>query len=41
MLLYFRRMPDIDITPLLPRITAPTLALTGDADPIVRPRRRA
>ncbi len=37
MLLYFRRMPDIDITPLLPRITAPTLALTGDADPIVPP----
>lgn len=37
MLLYFRRMPDIDIMSLLPRITAPTLALTGDADPIVPP----
>ena len=37
MLLYFRRMPDIDITSLLPRITAPTLALTGDRDPIVPP----
>ncbi len=37
MTLYFRRMPDIDITPLLPRITAPTLVVTGDADPIVPP----
>ncbi len=37
MAIYFRRMPDIDITPLLPRITAPTLVITGDADPIVPP----
>jgi pimeloyl-ACP methyl ester carboxylesterase len=37
MVTYFSRMPDIDITPLLPRITAPTLALTGDRDPVVPP----
>ncbi|MBN2002249.1 MAG: alpha/beta hydrolase [Anaerolineae bacterium] len=37
MTIYFRRMPDIDITPLLPRIAAPALVITGDADPIVPP----
>jgi pimeloyl-ACP methyl ester carboxylesterase len=37
MAIYFSRMPDIDITPMLPRITAPTLALTGDRDPVVPP----
>ena len=37
MLRYFRRMPDIDITPLLPCIDAPTLVLAGDHDPIVPP----
>jgi pimeloyl-ACP methyl ester carboxylesterase len=34
---YFAAMPDIDIASWLPRITAPTLALTGDSDPIVPP----
>ena len=34
---YFYRMPEIDISDWLPRITAPTLALTGDRDPIVPP----
>lgn len=37
MLHYFRRMPDIDITPLLSRISAPTLVMAGDSDPIVSP----
>ena len=37
MVQYFAAMPDIDISPLLPRITAPTLVLTGDSDPIVPP----
>ena len=31
-------MPAIDISPLLSRITAPTLVLTGDSDPIVSPK---
>lgn len=34
---YFAVMPDIDISPLLPGIIAPTLALTGDQDPTVPP----
>lgn len=34
---WFNRMPDVDITPLLPRISAPVLALAGDQDPIVPP----
>jgi len=34
---YFAIMPEIDISPLLSRITAPTLVLTGDSDPIVPP----
>jgi len=34
---FFNRMPDIDISELLPNITAPTLALAGDSDPIVPP----
>ena len=34
---YFAQMPDIDITPLLSKIKAPTLVLTGDKDPIVSP----
>lgn len=38
MLHYFNRMPDIDISDLLPNITAPTLALTGDSDIIVPPQ---
>lgn len=37
MVQYFARMPRIDITPWLSRITAPTLILTGDSDPIVPP----
>jgi pimeloyl-ACP methyl ester carboxylesterase len=34
---FFNRLPDIDISELLPNITAPTLALAGDSDPIVPP----
>lgn len=34
---YFKRMPQIDITDWLPRISAPTLVITGDSDPIVSP----
>ena len=34
---YFAEMPNIDIRHLLSRINAPTLALTGDQDPIVPP----
>jgi pimeloyl-ACP methyl ester carboxylesterase len=37
MLQYFSRLPDIDITSLLGQITAPTLVLGGEADPIVPP----
>ena len=34
---FFNRLPDIDINELLPNITAPTLALAGESDPIVPP----
>lgn len=34
---YFSVMPDIDISPLLKQITAPTIAITGDKDPVVPP----
>jgi pimeloyl-ACP methyl ester carboxylesterase len=37
MLAYFRCMPDIDISAWLPAITAQTLVITGDRDPIVQP----
>ncbi|MBN1260229.1 MAG: alpha/beta hydrolase [Anaerolineae bacterium] len=37
MVCYFAAMPHIDITPLLPRITAPVLALAGTSDPVVPP----
>jgi pimeloyl-ACP methyl ester carboxylesterase len=37
MVQYFAVMPDIDIGPWLSHITAPTLVLTGDSDPIVPP----
>lgn len=37
MIHYFGRMPEIDISDWLPRITAPTLVLTGDRDPTVLP----
>jgi pimeloyl-ACP methyl ester carboxylesterase len=32
---YFKSMPQIDITPQLPRIQTQTLVITGDCDPIV------
>jgi len=35
---YFARMPQTDIQDWLPRISAPTLALTGDQDTIVPPQ---
>ncbi|MDM8527806.1 alpha/beta hydrolase [Anaerolineales bacterium HSG24] len=34
---YFNMMPDIDITPMLSQITAPTLIVAGDKDSIVPP----
>jgi pimeloyl-ACP methyl ester carboxylesterase len=34
---YFTVMPEIDITPWLADIKAPTLIVTGDEDPIVPP----
>ncbi len=37
MLAYFRAMPGLDITRLLPAIRVPTLVLAGDRDPIVPP----
>jgi len=37
MIQYFSVMPDIDISPILPRIAAPTLIMAGDRDPIVPP----
>lgn len=37
MVRYFDRMPEIDISDCLPRITASALALTGDRDPTVPP----
>jgi pimeloyl-ACP methyl ester carboxylesterase len=37
MIHYFRRMPDIDISAMLPHIIAPTLVISGDHDPIVPP----
>lgn len=35
MAIYFHQMPKIDISGRLTAVTAPTLVLTGDADPIV------
>ncbi len=35
---YFKRIPDIDISERLSRITAPTLALAGTNDPILSPK---
>jgi pimeloyl-ACP methyl ester carboxylesterase len=37
MIQYFSVMPQIDISPLLPRIAAPTLVMAGERDPIVPP----
>ncbi len=37
MIQYCFVMPGIDISDLLPRVAAPTLALAGDSDPIVPP----
>lgn len=37
MVIYYEKMPDIDISPLLPKINVPVLALTGDIDPTVPP----
>ena len=34
---FFNRLPDIDISDQLSDITSPTLAITGDSDPIVPP----
>lgn len=34
---YFIKMPEIDITPWIPAIQAPTLVITGEADAIVPP----
>ena len=34
---FFKRLPDIDISELLPRVSAPTLVIAGDSDPIVPP----
>jgi 3-oxoadipate enol-lactonase len=38
MSVYFKMMPEIDITPLLNQIRVPVLALAGDRDGIVPPR---
>ena len=37
MMQYFQRMPHIDITPDVERITVPALIMAGDHDPIVAP----
>ncbi|HEU4323082.1 MAG TPA: alpha/beta hydrolase [Roseiflexaceae bacterium] len=37
MMLYYRAMPEINIGPQLPQISAPTLVMTGDRDPIISP----
>jgi pimeloyl-ACP methyl ester carboxylesterase len=37
MLYYFGICPEFDISPLLPQISGPTLALAGERDPIVPP----
>jgi pimeloyl-ACP methyl ester carboxylesterase len=37
MAIYYEKMPEIDISPLLSKITVPVLALTGDIDPTVPP----
>src|SRR5574341_758990 len=34
---WMRALYDVDISPILPRITAPTLSLAGDSDPFVPP----
>ena len=34
-MLFFNRLPDIDISDRLSNITSPTLAIAGDSDPIV------
>lgn len=34
---FFRKFPDVDITPLLAQIQAPALVMTGDKDAIVSP----
>jgi pimeloyl-ACP methyl ester carboxylesterase len=35
--IYFEKIPDIDISPLLSKITVPVLALTGYVDSTVPP----
>ena len=37
MIMYFTVMPNVDIRELLPQISAPTLLITGDRDPIIPP----
>lgn len=38
MAMYFQVMPNIDITPLLHKISVPVLVMVGDRDPIVPPQ---
>ena len=37
MIMYFTVMPSLDIKEWLPRISAPTLVIAGDRDPIIPP----
>ena len=37
MAIYYEKMPDTDINPLLSKISVPVLVLTGDIEPTVPP----